>query len=563
MNKTVNINLGGLFFHIDEDAFQKISRYFDAIKRSLSNANGQDEIMKDIEMRVAEIFSENKKSEKSVISLKDVDAMIAIMGQPEDYRLEEENGEAAAPFISAKTSKKLYRDVDHNFLGGVAAGFGHYLGVDTLWLRLALVILFFASAGTMTFVYILLWVLVPKAETTVEKLEMTGEPVNLSNIEKKVREEFAAFSEKVENADYKKMGNQVKSGAEEIGTTIGKLFLTVFNIFAKFIGALIVIVAIAVLAGLFVSLFVGTIFGQPWQEYVNAVITSDVPVWILGLIGFFAIGIPFFFLLILGLKLLITNMKSIGNIAKYSLLGLWIIAMALLISFGIRQASESAFDANSTQKEFIEINTRDTLFIKFKNNENITNSVSKHYDFTFAENENGVNKMFSNNVRFQINHTSESKPYYIIDRKAEGNSLTNAKKRAEKIEYELKFEKNILHLNNYFFTDIQQRYRGQSVTVRVYIPDGYYIKPDYTLSGNIEWYGSGDMSFDYGFDNKTYLVKDRKLECVNCIDEATSAATDSILKTVQIDKKGIQIKTGHSKDFKGLQINEDGILIKN
>ena len=61
MNKTVNINLGGMFFHIDEDAFQKLTRYFDAIKRSISNSSGHDEIIKDIEMRVSELLFEKQK----------------------------------------------------------------------------------------------------------------------------------------------------------------------------------------------------------------------------------------------------------------------------------------------------------------------------------------------------------------------------------------------------------------------------------------------------------------------------------------------------------------------
>jgi hypothetical protein len=90
MNKTVNINLGGMFFHIDEDAYQKITRYFDAIKRSLNNSSGQDEIIKDIEMRVSELLNEKQKSDKHV-GLKDVDEVITVMGQPEDYIIEDEN----------------------------------------------------------------------------------------------------------------------------------------------------------------------------------------------------------------------------------------------------------------------------------------------------------------------------------------------------------------------------------------------------------------------------------------------------------------------------------------
>jgi len=181
MNKTVNINLGGLFFHIDEDAFQKLNRYFDAIKRSLSNSSGQEEIMKDIEMRISEIFSQNKETDKHVINLKDVDSMIAVMGQPEDYRIEEEGEPAQKNFNnSSKTSKKLYRDIDKNLLGGVSAGLGHYFGIDALWIRLAFVLIVIAGVGFPIFLYILLWVLIPKAQTTTEKLEMTGEPVNLS-----------------------------------------------------------------------------------------------------------------------------------------------------------------------------------------------------------------------------------------------------------------------------------------------------------------------------------------------------------------------------------------------
>ncbi|WP_321539005.1 PspC domain-containing protein [Flavobacterium piscinae] len=152
MNKTVNINLGGLFFHIDEDAFQKLNRYFDAIKRSLSNSSGQDEIMKDIEMRISEIFTEKKEADKQVINLKDVDAMIAVMGQPEDYRIEEEGDTTQSNFNnSTKSSKKLYRDIDKNILGGVSAGLGHYFGIDALWIRLALVLIVIAGVDFQSF----------------------------------------------------------------------------------------------------------------------------------------------------------------------------------------------------------------------------------------------------------------------------------------------------------------------------------------------------------------------------------------------------------------------------
>ena len=132
MNKTVNINLGGMFFHIDEDAYQKLSRYFEAIKRSLTNSNGQDEIIKDIEMRIAELFAEKHSAGKQVISIRELDEVIAVMGQPEDYRIDNDDTEQSKQNFTnqSRPIKKLYRDKDGGMIGGVSAGLGHYFGID-------------------------------------------------------------------------------------------------------------------------------------------------------------------------------------------------------------------------------------------------------------------------------------------------------------------------------------------------------------------------------------------------------------------------------------------------
>lgn len=174
MNKTISINLGGFFFHIDEDAYQKLSRYFDAVKRSLS-PDGRDEIMKDIESRIAELFQERIQNDKQVIGLVEIDAVIGIMGQPEDYKIDEENSSSSSYNASNRNynrAKRLYRDKDNSILGGVAAGFGHYLNIDPIWIRLAFVLIVIAGVGSPFLVYIVLWILIPEAITTSQKLEM-------------------------------------------------------------------------------------------------------------------------------------------------------------------------------------------------------------------------------------------------------------------------------------------------------------------------------------------------------------------------------------------------------
>ena len=575
MNKTVNINLGGLFFHIDEDAFQKLNRYFDAIKRSLSNSSGQEEIMKDIEMRISEIFSQNKETDKHVINLKDVDSMIAVMGQPEDYRIEEEGESTQKNFNnSSKTSKKLYRDIDKNLLGGVSAGLGHYFGIDALWIRLAFVLIVIAGVGFPIFLYILLWVLIPKAQTTTEKLEMTGEPVNLSNIEKKVREEFAAFSDKVENADYEKMGNQAKSGAEKVGSAIGEIFMTIFSIFAKFIGAVLLIFSIFVLGGILIGGFTfgsTTFVDMPWQSYYDAVIVSEFPIWLVVLLSILAVGIPFFFLLILGLKLLITNMRSIGNVAKYTLLALWLIAVGILISFGIKQATEVAYSGKVVQKEALAFNPSDTLDIQFKFNDYYAKEF-RNNDFEVTQDENGNEIIYSNDISIEFMYTDETQPYLQIERRSEGNSMSEAKKRAEKINYGFKFEKNKLILDNYFVTDLKSKYRNQEVELFLYLPKGTIVRPDTSVQDYDE---SNNTFFNlhYSADNYIYKVEQQKIFCLNCPieeNEYNDISNDTIPNTsstsVTIDKNGIQIKEENKaeekRDFKGLKINEDGIIIK-
>ena len=186
MNKTVNINLAGIFFHIDEDAYLKLQRYLEAIKRSFTDSQGRSEIISDIEARIAELFSERIQNEKQVIGNKQVEAIISIMGQPEDYLVDDEifEDEPQQRTYTKARSKKLYRDTETSYVGGVSSGLAHYFGIDAIWVRILWIILVLGF-GTGILIYILLWILVPEAKTTSEKILMTGENVTISNIEKK------------------------------------------------------------------------------------------------------------------------------------------------------------------------------------------------------------------------------------------------------------------------------------------------------------------------------------------------------------------------------------------
>ncbi|AWI26013.1 PspC domain-containing protein [Flavobacterium pallidum] len=524
MNKTVNINLGGMFFYIDEDAYQKLSRYFDAIKRSLSNSNGQDEIIRDIEMRIAELISEKHTNPKQVISLKELDEVIQIMGQPEDYRLDNEDNDGTAKNSNTFDSnpngpvkKKLYRDREHGMVGGVLAGLGHYFGVDKVWLRIALLLLVFFY-GTGILAYIILWIVMPEAVTTSEKLEMHGEPITISNIEKKVREEFDNVAERIKNADYDKMGKQAKHTAGQFSTSIGDVIVNIFKVFAKVFGVILIICSIPVVISLLIGVFtLGSIhfMRYPWSDYIEAGNFSEYPIWVFGLLMFFSIGIPFFFLALLGFKLLITNMRSIGSAAKYTLLGLWLVSIGLLIAMGINEAVERSEEGRATQKQSFTLNPQDTLQISFKHNDFYARNVHDRDGIKITQDSTDAPVMYSNNVRLYIEKTSEASPYISIEKQARGNSVSNARKVAEKIRYSYKISGNKLILDNYWLTDTSNKFRDQDVEVHLYLPEGTKFKADESVR---DYDNSYDEFFNLHFSSDEYIykVEHEQVKCLNC-----------------------------------------------
>ncbi|THF49935.1 PspC domain-containing protein [Flavobacterium supellecticarium] len=574
MNKTVSINLGGFFFHIDEDAFQKLNRYFDAIKRSLS-PDGRDEIMNDIESRIAELLSEKLSSDKQVVSLNEIDQVIAVMGQPEDYRLEDDADTPKQTYTTYTTngSKKLYRDKEKGMLGGVAAGFGHYIGLDPLWLRIILILLTLAGFGAGIVAYIILWILVPEAKSTAEKLEMTGEPITISNIEKKVREGFGEITDKINNLDHQKIADEAKSGATKVATTIEDVFLVIFKVFAKVIGAIIVIFSLMGLIGIvvtsFMMIFTAAIPNSPFFDFMNAFNYTDMPMWLLGLLTFLSIGIPLFFFFLLGLKILVNNLRSIGNVAKFTLLGIWIISLIMLIYLGIRQATEVGFEGKVVEKKNIDLTVNDTLHIKMRFNDYFSKTADSDTEFRFAQDSAQNEVIYSNNIEVHILRTSEA-PYVQIEKVAGGHSLSDARKRAEKIKYNFEIKNSTLFLDNYLLTGIANKYRNQKVKVYLYLPEGTIIHP----GENVDDYLENNYSNYYlqsGNDQYHYRVEKEELKCLDCpIDEneewnEDDADSTNTTTTVTINGKGVQIKENSKKEVtksvEGVELRKDKIII--
>jgi phage shock protein PspC (stress-responsive transcriptional regulator) len=291
MNKTVTVNIGGIVFHIDENAYERFKQYLESIRAHFTASDGRDEIMQDIESRIAEIFQDRIRDQKQVITLSDVEEVTQMMGKPEQFGDEESREkETEKNTADVKVKRRLFRNPDDRLLGGVCSGISSFFDLDPIWIRLAFAFaLFFYGSGFL--LYLILWIVIPKARTTTDKLQMKGEPVNISNIEKNVQEEIANVKKSFEDVSKGKHAQNILTRILDgiiqvfkfIFVFIGKLFA----IFFIFIGLL---VAFVMFAAVFAVLKVP---GVQYPEIINQVLPAGFQFGIALIAAMFVVGIPF------------------------------------------------------------------------------------------------------------------------------------------------------------------------------------------------------------------------------------------------------------------------------
>jgi phage shock protein PspC (stress-responsive transcriptional regulator) len=186
MKITVSINLGGYSFNIDEDAYIELKRYLKSLELHFAGEESSSEILSDIEARMAELFRTKLSSYKQVINIEDVRQVITVLGTPED--ISDTEGPTVRDKFSSPGYHRMYRDIDHRIIGGVCAGIAAYWDIE-LWL-VRLIFFVLAMMGVGILIYLILYIVLPEAKTTAEKIAMKGNPVNIHNIKDSVKQEF-------------------------------------------------------------------------------------------------------------------------------------------------------------------------------------------------------------------------------------------------------------------------------------------------------------------------------------------------------------------------------------
>ncbi|PKM91733.1 hypothetical protein CVU82_00820 [Candidatus Falkowbacteria bacterium HGW-Falkowbacteria-1] len=341
MKKTIPVTLSNFAYILDEDAYKKLNEYIEGIRSHFSITDSKettDEIIGDIESSIAEKFSSKLNDSKQVISIEDVVELVKLMGSVEDIAGDREDvrdkiGESNYNKNEEKTEKgkkkRLFRDTDDVIIAGVASGLASYFGVDSVFVRLLFFVsMFFGGAGVV--IYVILWLVVPKAKTSTQKLEMQGDSVTLKQLEKLAREKTEEFK----NIDRGKIKNFINSIFEIIGKIL-KAFWKVFMIFWAALGSFIggVIIVVSTLALTVVGFVLAAMVFNSDSPFINMPegLIETMGRGILPLAAFFVVFVPIIFLILLGASLV--GRRNVFNLpTSLTLIAIWVTAT---IVFGV------------------------------------------------------------------------------------------------------------------------------------------------------------------------------------------------------------------------------------
>ena len=541
MNKTVTINISGIIFHIEEDAFNKLSKYLLTLKSYFSKADGGNEIMSDIEARIAEMLQSKTSLIKQVVLMSDVDFVMESMGKPEEFASDATDNDSGSQFNQTDnientepTKKRLYRDGDSKVLGGVCSGIGHYFGFDPVWLRIALLLMLF-FAGTGILLYFILWIAIPEAKTTAEKLAMKGEKADINNISKAVKEEAEQLKKRMEkySDEFKDMANAnrdlPRNAAEKMLGFILAIFFNIGRVLFKILGVFMVIFGVIFFFGLFTSVLGITFFpnnvdGKEWID----LLLFDGKDFHIGLIGIaiFA-GTPIIMMIYVGVKILF-KIKYANRWVNLSAGIIWLMGFVMLLYVGIRTGSD--FSKTSKVRENVTIVPYDTLYLKMnempvnlqeinasdddKEGEKGYKSYKKNNDYMIGTN-NGL-KYLLGYAQLNIIKSQTDNITMVVVKEAKGVNKRIATERAKNISYKVFQTDSMIEFDNLFKVNNADKFRVQNITVILKLPIGKVVYLDKSLETLIYDIENVSNTYDGDMINRRWMMTENGLKCIDC-----------------------------------------------
>lgn len=555
MDKTISISLGGFSFIVDDRAYLKLKSYLDEIRHSLQGMEGTDDIIADVETRIAELFKE-RLGAREVVNENDVEHIVQVMGRPEQFMDEEETETKTKYSHSAykstasgeRVKKKLYRDPNDKIIAGVLSGLAHYLGIETWITRVLWIVLFFAdsviSFTTFTVLgYIILWIVLPKAETASQKYEMYGQAGDFETIKKNASQ---AASE------MKGVAGDASNLLGQIFRAIGKVILILIGIMLICTGIGLIIAAISLLVTTFMGLpteFFGYVFDYPWQETLSKVFAIIL------------FAVPAILCIIFGARL-ISRRAKINRVFVFSSLIVWILTAVASGFLGAAVAKNFMHDIEYTDKKSYAL-SQDTISIHFNEFKSAGKYKYKWFDNDindFIHFEGNLHKRIDADI--SIHPGNDSNLTVEILYKSQGSSLDNARQNAETISYEYKVLPNgELEFNDYITLPEGSKLRNQDVEIIIYVPKNITVHTK-NVDDVIIYEGENNYEYDSG-NNKFYKFTDGKFTCVDCngadYDRMIHINEHDSAHRIIVSPEGVHIEDGKEKVI----INKKKINISN
>lgn len=496
MNKIITINLGGIAIQIEENAYDELRDYLKRLQDHFRGTENSEEIMADIENRIAEMLYEKLKVGKVSINLSDVNEVAKSMGTPSELQNEDEGSEKSGPEAGPhKRIKRLFRDPDDRKVGGVCSGIAKYLNTDVTIVRVLWVAAFFVF-GTGLLIYFLLWAILPEAKTAAEKLEMMGEVPNVENIKNTIRDEA--------NQAYSKIKETAESGS------VQRAFDNVLSFFVSLVKAFSKVFAIMILVVIFVAIIVSffRFFGNGnWFNFgdldlnyreLSTGISGSGIFWFFKISWFLVIVIPLIYILVRIFTGLMDAPKP-SRIVKQGVLSIWLLTLFAGIGafvYGLNQFKE---DATSVEQKVMSFED-DTIHI----------SVS---DFIIE----GLYKR-DQRIKLDVVPMLEEQAYLEIKKTVRGKNQSETEKGIASISDGYRISGKNLFFHEFVLFKDKSAAKMPELSYTLHVPQGKFIYFHPNTKDIIYHVNNVQNIQDYNMAGKLFSVGSSGLSCIDCPD---------------------------------------------
>jgi phage shock protein PspC (stress-responsive transcriptional regulator) len=491
MKKTLQIHIGGRHFHMNEDAYQDLSHYLDKLKAHFA-ADGESgrEIVDDIEHRIAELL-ENRISEgKQAVTAEDVTEIIGILGKVEDFVYTDQSDDSHQAYDAGENrdGRRFYRDPDNSYLGGVASGLGAYFNIDPLWIRLAFVAMVFFNLafgplsvkGFGILIYVILWIVVPKARTTSEKLRMQGIPVNLGTIKESVNAEYNKVKSGLHDLKSSPAADRTRDALDNVIRAVGLVFLAIFKILFGLIGVVFLIIGSVIMVTMLMFLFGFTnIFGH-WHIWNGTALPDLSQLFVnsghyyLVVIAFIVlVFIPIVALIYGGIKI-IFNIKTKHKVLRAFVLTAWILALILFVTLIMVNSSNFSVEASGSQTEILEKTRHQKLYIGVSDN-TVHKKMTVYSIFDHKFNYSEWDESLYSRPELHIDRSADDQIHLNVDKRVKNVGINQSQRFLDRIDYSWEQQDSALVLDRYMRTDDEDFWMFGKVDIRLLIPENQVV----------------------------------------------------------------------------------------